>query len=360
MKIFLLALPLSLATALPLAAEITAVTHPEEKFPAQATVAWSPLFQAAWDRLNEESGGKPVKYEPPHPLMEKLDRFTWKSSAVMPADGWGIWSGPATTETLDRANKGAAAISASKGPVFTLKAPDPAGIAVFGLLERQVEFEKALFASKTRPLRFGEGDAAQEVKFFGVKGEKSEDFTEIKVLAYRPGEKCHAVALPCKGGTESVILYRPPAGAAQDFATACQWLRTWRKAWKEDQDTGLGYNDPTFHRRDVLKVPYLKLATAVDFKSRLASVRILSKMPPQKITRAEQKVEFELHERGARVKVVVELEAQPLGAVPEPPAAFPRLFVYDAPFFVFLWKDGAEWPYFGTWVGDASAMEKWE
>jgi hypothetical protein len=58
MKLPLLAL--SLSATLPLAAEITAVTHPEEKFPARATVVWSPLFQAAWDRLNGESGGKPV------------------------------------------------------------------------------------------------------------------------------------------------------------------------------------------------------------------------------------------------------------------------------------------------------------
>lgn len=27
-------------------------------------------------------------------------------------------------------------------------------------------------------------------------------------------------------------------------------------------------------------------------------------------------------------------------------------------FIVFLWRDRAEWPYFGCWVGDAEVLEK--
>ena len=34
----------------------------------------------------------------------------------------------------------------------------------------------------------------------------------------------------------------------------------------------------------------------------------------------------------------------------------PRRFVFDRPFFIFLWRDKAEWPYFGAWIGDSSAL----
>jgi hypothetical protein len=40
-----------------------------------------------------------------------------------------------------------------------------------------------------------------------------------------------------------------------------------------------------------------------------------------------------------------------------PPPNVPRRFVYDRPFFLFLWRDQAEWPYFGAWIGDDSAMQ---
>jgi len=39
------------------------------------------------------------------------------------------------------------------------------------------------------------------------------------------------------------------------------------------------------------------------------------------------------------------------------PRGHPRQFIYDHPFFVFLWRDGAAWPYFGAWIGDASALK---
>ncbi len=66
---------------------------------------------------------------------------------------------------------------------------------------------------------------------------------------------------------------------------------------------------------------------------------------------------FELHERGARVRAVAEGGMDPFGG---PPSTYPRDFSFGRPFFVFLWRDKAEWPYFGAWVGDASAMTAWE
>jgi hypothetical protein len=47
-------------------------------------------------------------------------------------------------------------------------------------------------------------------------------------------------------------------------------------------------------------------------------------------------------------------EADPFGA--PPPKPVPRRFIYDRPFFVFLWREHAEWPYLGVWIGDASAL----
>ncbi len=43
------ALALILPLTVPLAAEMEAVTHPEEKFDATHTVVWTPLFQATWE-----------------------------------------------------------------------------------------------------------------------------------------------------------------------------------------------------------------------------------------------------------------------------------------------------------------------
>jgi hypothetical protein len=74
--------------------------------------------------------------------------------------------------------------------------------------------------------------------------------------------------------------------------------------------------------------------------------------------RAEQKTKFALSEKGAEARVEVSIEAGPFGPAPEPPPVTPRKFIYDRPFFIFLWRDKAEWPYIGVWVGDTTALQK--
>ncbi|WP_035611511.1 hypothetical protein [Haloferula sp. BvORR071] len=350
---------LALVSVLPALAETDAVAHPDQKFAAGKTVVWSPLFQASWDALNELHGGKPVKIEPPNQLIAKLDAFSWDATKTMPDSGWKVWSGLATQEFVAQANREAAVMTGEKADAFTLQDMPPGWVLVLGLLKREVSFEKALFRSQGSGMEFKAGDAATPVHFFGVKGEASEDFSMIRVLAYRPGEKCHALQLPCSGGKDSVVLYRPPA--VQDFATACTWLRTWMKQWEPGPGSSLSYKDPHLHLNDEIKVPYLDLVAERDFRKELSSARYYRENPvPWRIAMARQKAEFELHEKGARVRVKVEIVAGPLGGGSEEPKSFPRIFAYDAPFFVFLWKEGAEWPYFGAWIGDASAMKKWE
>ena len=355
MKAFLLLM----AAVLPATAEIGAVAHPEEKVPPARTVVWTPLFQASWDRLNGTHGGKPVKIEPPNALISRLDAFAWKPKTVMPVGRWKTWAGPASEEFLKTVNAEAAAMTGDAEGPFRLEETLPGTLAVFGLLDREVSFRQAFFRSRKVPMTFRAGTTESRVRFFGVKGERSESFAEsVRVLAYRPSEHCHALQILCKGSDDTVVLFRPPA--AMDFATACEWLRTWRKAWADDPKRRLRHNDPHLHERDEVQVPYLKLEATKDFAGELASLRFYKgQAVPRRIARAEQRVEFELHERGARVRAEVSLQDDPFGGPPEPPV-HPRQFRYDAPFFAFLWRDGAEWPYFGSWVGDASAMEKVE
>ena len=108
-------------------------------------------------------------------------------------------------------------------------------------------------------------------------------------------------------------------------------------------------------------MPHLKLEAIADFTPELQGARTFKDIDvPWQITKAEQRTRFELHEKGARVEVRVEGGDDPFGGPPEPPRLVPRRFVYDRPFFVFLWRDQAEWPYFAAWIGDASTMDLWD
>lgn len=346
------AIGLLLGLTAPLAAEITAVTHPEEKFEAGHTVVWTPLFQASWDRLNGFYGGKPVKIDPPNELIEKLNRFEWDARKVMPQKGWKTWAGTATPKFLDQVNREARELTGEQGNPFHLERENPKAAAVFGLLDRELSFTRPFFRSQKEPMEFAGKAGKEKVHFFGVRGKDGMGFP-VKILAYLPAEKSHAVEILCNDRDETVLLYRP--GAAVDFAGACSSLRTWRQEWEKKKIT-FKEDDAWLHSGDDLRIPYVKFDSTVDCKDRLDSLRTHPNHDPARINRAEQVVKFTLHERGAKVQAKTSM-GDPFGGEPE---TVPRQFLYDAPFFVFLWRKDAEWPYFGAWVGDTSAMEKWK
>ncbi len=71
-----------------------------------------------------------------------------------------------------------------------------------------------------------------------------------------------------------------------------------------------------------------------------------------------QRTRFKLHEKGAEVRVEAINRAEPYAGEIKMPPMVPRHFIYGRPFFAFLWRDGAEWPYFGVWNGNDTALEK--
>ena len=116
---------------------------------------------------------------------------------------------------------------------------------------------------------------------------------------------------------------------------------------------------PQLHRNDDVRIPYLKFHNKTNFAPLLQGGRYYgAEGDPWRIYHADQRLDFELTEKGARVRVYAEAGAEPFGDPPPPPPTIPRKFHYDRPFFVFLWRDKAEWPYFGAWIGNAAAMEK--
>lgn len=351
---------LLLLTGAGLHAEVATVAHPEQALPAGRTVVWSPMLQAAWDQLNARHGGPAVKVDPPNPLIARLDGFRWDSANVMPETGWKAWAGPSTRDFADVVNAEAAKLLGKPEGPFKLENESPGGLSFYGVLARNVEFHDAFHRSRKKPLSFNTRSGAKEVHFFGSSGEASAGYgNSVRVLAWRPVDKSHALQIRGKADDDTVILYLPPT--AQDFATACRWLRTWRGQYQQKPRRFGAWNDVGLHEKDVVQVPYLKLEAVADFTPDLQGARTFKGSGlPWQIVKAEQRTMFELHEKGARVEVLVEGGDDPFGGPPEPPRLVPRHFIYDRPFFVFLWRDKAEWPYFGAWIGDESAMDPWK
>ena len=255
---------------LPASAEVATAVDPSDELPVGKTVIWSPLFQATWDSMNAEMGGKPLKVEPPNQLMTRLDAFEWDADRVMPEGSWKVWSGEAKKVFLDTVNKEAAAMTGEAIGPFKLMEEIPGGLACFGLLNREVKFQTPFFKSRKVPMNFGAKKA--EVSYFGVNGDLSGNYGEsVKVLAFRPVDGSHALEVSCKGGDDKVVFYRPPA--AQSFATAWMWLRKWKKDFLRNSELPGTWADSLLHEGDEVRVPYVSLDVTTEFSARLQGGR---------------------------------------------------------------------------------------
>lgn len=340
-----------LSSVVACSAEIIAVAHPEEKLPEGKTVVWSPLFQAAWDGVHDGLG-KLVKVEPPNALMDKLDHFKWKAEAVMPRDRWKVWAGEATQKLIDKANAEAARMTGEKTGPFKIE-PRPDARIALGLLDRDMVFKKPLHPALDAPLVFQPKSGSDaKVRFFGTRRKASGAYGGVvRVLAYQKGS--HALQI-ASDGDDRAVLYLPEK--PQSFSEACKTLSEWRAKplegeWGSEQE-------PELHENDDVRIPVLKLENTTDFVPHLQGLRYYKSGPPWEIYKAEQRTNFQLSEKGSKVRVEVEIVAVPVSEPPPKPIMNPRVFHYDRPFFVFLWRDGAEWPYFGAWIGNDAAMRK--
>ena len=333
-------------------AAIDAVPHPETKFDSSETVLWSPLFQAAWDSTFK-SFGPVIATEPPNPLANRLSSFKWDAAKVMPDGAWKTWTGQATAEFLDKVNAEAAKMTGEANGPFRLDQENHSQIATFGLLDREVTFRKKMQPCLTAPLIFKTEATTHPVRYFGLQTEADAD--AIRVISYNGKTRSHAIQLRCQEANDTVILYLPPQ--PQDFATACLWIRTWTSQADQIIDEDF-FNAPSLHEGDEIRVPYLELESTKNFADSLDCWLRFKNRAPYKMVRAEQRTRFKLHEAGASVRSEASLVAAPFSSPPAPP--YPRKFIYDRPFFVFLWREGSAWPYFGAWVGNADGMLPFE
>ncbi len=108
-----------------------------------------------------------------------------------------------------------------------------------------------------------------------------------------------------------------------------------------------------------MKIPYLSLRSRASFLDQLQGARFFQgDSTPWRMTAAYQLTQFELTEKGAKVRVQTGAGGGPFGGPPEKPVIVPRNFICDGAFYVFLWKDEAQLPYFAALIDSADVMKR--
>lgn len=112
------------------------------------------------------------------------------------------------------------------------------------------------------------------------------------------------------------------------------------------------------HKKDIIKIPYLSLNVATDVSAKFSgALHFSGESMPWRIMQAYQLTRFDLLEQGAHLRTTVGLGAEPFGEVEE---MKPRRLICDRSFFVFLWREQADYPYFVVWVDGDELLKKFK
>lgn len=320
------------------------------------TVVWSPLFQASWDQLNAEHGGKPTKVVPPNALVDFLDNFTWNTDAVMPDGGYAVFAGPATPDFINATSQSVRErfkVELEVQPVASKNA-----LAVIGIMIRNLSFERRFFRAEKAALPFSDTTGkVHQVQFFGTAGIHSDGYGDaVEVVEYFKGGESFLLRMATNQKNEDLVVFRP--GEPLSIAHAVTRVKAALKNAVKGQDGAL--NDGRLHKNDIVKIPFLTMDAETNFARQLQGARSYAgEKDPWEITSATQITKLDLSEEGARIRVETEISDMPFGVEPESVKVryVPRHFICDVPFFVFAWRKDAEWPYFASWIDSGAALK---
>ena len=112
---------------------------------------------------------------------------------------------------------------------------------------------------------------------------------------------------------------------------------------------------PTLLEGEIIRIPHISRNHSTDFSPLLQGThRFADDSTPLSIQQGQQHIVLDFVSKGVTSSAVNSVITDPFATalLPEP-----RVFDFDQPFFIFLWREKAEWPYLGLWLGDASAMQ---
>jgi hypothetical protein len=332
--------------------EVFVLPHPDEMCPPGKTLVWTAVVQSSFDRLiGDKAPLTFVKAEPESPLIQKMRKFAWNEDKVLPENGWVAMSGPATDQLFATFTKKWRDLAGQEEAAFEKGEVEPSSFAAIAAMKRDFRFAKAFSTPKNASLKWGAEGAA--IKFFGTAKDHSSNYGEgVRVLHRAAEGKAKALQLLSAAGDDTMILYTPEQPQTMD--AAMEDVLEWRTAWDKKEERALMPDDKRLHSGDDLRIPEVVLSHREDLKDEFAGNLFFEELPvPAEVSRVATMVDLKIDAEGVRFKSSADSAIDPFSGSPHP-----RRFWFDQPFFLFLWRDGAERPYLGVWFGDTEAFVK--
>ena len=317
---------------------LSIVTSLEDEI--KPNTAWCGTFNLIWNDLKDDLAKKDIVFNPQPTVVDNLNKGTFNTSCLSEDSYYKVYGNPtpALKKQIEKAIKEKFNETSDILDDFSWEEGESDNYFLYVMLKKQFEFPKVF-----TKLENGDFGKYKNVKYFGIDSSTDEAVRDQVEVLYYNSSSDFAIKLKTKQNDE-VIISR--GNTETNFGDV----------FKSITEKSSKYNgSTTFNETDKLKIPNIKF----NLKEEITEVEnkpfTFSNGREYCIEKALQTIEFELDEKGGRIKSEAGMMNKATAIMP---TEKPRDFLVDDTFTIFLKKEGRDLPYFAAQISDISQVQE--
>lgn len=318
--------------------KLSIVTSLEDEI--TSNTAWCGTFNLIWNDLKKDLAKQDIVFTPQPKMVDNLNKGTFNTSCLSEDSYYKVYGSPTIElkKQIEKAIKEKFNETSDILDDFSWEEGESDNYFLYVMLKKQFEFPKVF-----TKLENGDFGKYKNVKYFGINSSTDKAVrNQVEVLYYNSSSD-FAIKLKTKQNDE-VIISR--GNTETNFGDV----------FKSITEKSSKYNgSTTFNETDKLKIPNIKFNLKEEITEVENKLFTFSNGREYCIEKALQTIEFELDEKGGKIKSEAGISLQEAAIKP---TEKPRDFLVDDTFTIFLKEEGRDLPYFAAQISDISQVQE--
>ena len=318
--------------------KLSIVTSLEDEI--TSNTAWCGTFNLIWNDLKKDLAKQDIVFTPQPKMVDNLNKGTFNTSCLSEDSYYKVYGSPTIElkKQIEKAIKEKFNETSDILDDFSWEEGESDNYFLYVMLKKQFEFPKVF-----TKLENGDFGKYKNVKYFGINSSTDKAVrNQVEVLYYN-SSSYFAIKLKTKQNDE-VIISR--GNTETNFGDV----------FKSITEKSSKYNgSTTFNETDKLKIPNIKFNLKEEITEVENKLFTFSNGREYCIEKALQTIEFELDEKGGKIKSEAGISLKEAAIKP---TEKPRDFLVDDTFTIFLKEEGRDLPYFAAQISDISQVQE--
>ena len=317
--------------------KLSVVTSLEDEI--TSNTAWCGTFNLIWNDLKNDLAKQNIIFSPQPKMVDNLNKGTFNTSYLSEDSYYKVYGTPTLElkKQIEKAIKEKFNETSSILDDFNWDGATEKDYFLYTMLKKEFEFPK-VFTN----LDNGNFGKYKNVKYFGIDSNTKKDVREQVEVLYYNSSSDFAVKLNTKQNDE-VIISR--GNTENNFGDIFKGII--EKSHKYE-------GSKSFEKTDKLKIPKISFNLKQEITEVENKPYTFSNGDIYYIEKALQTIEFDLDEKGGRIKSEAGMKNKLAEIIPEEP----RDFIVDDTFTIFLKEKGKDLPYFAAQISDISQVQE--